>query len=408
MNAVHEGDPRTGSYSGKKIGNGLVLAEIALAFGLLVVSGLMIKDLILLQNRDSGMRVDHVLAFDLSPDGRRYQEESAVMEFYHNFYSRLIQAKGITSAGLTSHLPMYRYGVNGEIQIEGGTPWEAKDAPLVEMRWLYGDYLKTIGVPLLRGRTLDARDGKGTHTALINRAMAEKFWPGKDPLGRKFWLSTDSSQWSEVVGVVGNIRSFGLAYDARCEYYRPIDQSPFFDEMTMVIRVDQDEPKTIIPAVRQILASVDPTMPLSNAQTLEDIVSASVGSSRLMSALTGLFGCLAGLISMMGIYSVTAYNVRRQRREFGVRIAMGAEQIDIVKLMVGRGLLLALAGIIIGAIGARLLTGLLKAMIHDVKYTDPMIFAGTAAAVLAIVLLASYLPARSAARVDPVVVLRNE
>jgi putative ABC transport system permease protein len=175
----------------------------------------------------------------------------------------------------------------------------------------------------------------------------------------------------------------------------------------VVIRTRADDPTTIVPTARQVLASIDPAMPLANVQTMEQVVSDSVGQPRLMSALTVLFGGMAGLLAMVGVYGVMAYNVRRQRREFGIRLALGADQAAVRNLVVGRGVTLASAGVASGAIGAWLLTGVLKTMLNDVKPTDVTVFAATAVSVLVVAVAASYFPARAAGKVDPVVVLRD-
>jgi ABC-type antimicrobial peptide transport system permease subunit len=236
--------------------------------------------------------------------------------------------------------------------------------------------------------------------------MAEKFWPGKDPIGKRFGQGNDKSQWYEVVGVIGDVRSLGLARNTPYEFYRTIAQSPFAF-MTVVIRTTADDPTSIIPTARQIMASIDPSLPLSEVQTMEHVVAESVGQPRLMSALTVLFGGLAGVLAMVGVYGVMAYNVRRQRREFGIRLALGADQARVRNLVVGRGLALAITGVALGAVGSWLLTSLLKTMLNDVKPTDAAVFGGTAAAVLIVAVVASYLPARSAGRVDPMIVLRD-
>jgi predicted permease len=271
---------------------------------------------------------------------------------------------------------------------------------------MYGAYLKTMGIPLLEGRLLDRRDGDGSRTVLINHAMAEKFWPGKDPIGKRFGQGKDTSQWYEVVGVIGDVRSLGLARQTPYEFCRTIDQNTF-PGMTVVIRTAAGDPTSIMPTARQIVASLDPSLPVSQVQTMEQVVTESVGQPRLMSALTVLFGGLAGLLAMVGVYGVMAYNVRRQRREFGIRLALGADQARVRNLVVGRGLALAAAGVALGAAGAWLLTGLLQTMLNDVKPTDAAVFAGTAAAVLVVAVVACYLPARSAGRVDPMIVLRD-
>jgi ABC-type antimicrobial peptide transport system permease subunit len=177
--------------------------------------------------------------------------------------------------------------------------------------------------------------------------------------------------------------------------------------MTVVIRTRGSDPTSIVPTARQIVSSLDPSLPITAVQTMEQVVSESVGQPRLMSALTVLFGGMAGLLAMVGVYGVMAYNVRRQRREFGIRLALGADQARVRNLVVGRGLALAVAGVATGGVGAWLLTGVLETMLNDVKPTDATVFAATAAAVLGVAVLAAYLPARSAGRVDPMIVLRD-
>jgi putative ABC transport system permease protein len=405
--AVREGDTRTISGSGRRVGNGLVIAEIAIAFALLVGAGLLVKNLLLLHARDAGVHTERIVTFDIAPAGPRYKAPEQVVAFHRELYAKLAQVDLIESVGMTSHLPMYNFGFNGEMTIEGGNPWGAGENPLVEYRWMHGDYLKTVGIPLLKGRMLDDRDRRGSLAVLINKAMADKFWPGKDPIGKRFGQGRDTSRYYEVVGVLGDVRSYGLDRGAPYEFYRTIEQQPF-TAMTVVMRTRSDDPASVMPTVRQIVGSIDPAIPIARVQTLEQVFADSVGQPRLMSALTGLFGGLAGLLAMVGVYGVMAYNVRRQRREFGIRLALGAAQRDVRALVVGRGLILGVAGVAIGGFGAWLLTGLLETMLHDVKPTDPAIFAGMAAMVLMVTTLASYLPARAAGRVDPMVVLRDE
>jgi len=404
--AVREGDSRTVSGSGRRFGNGLVVAEIAMAFALLVGAGLLVKNLVLLHARDAGIRTDRIVAFDVSLPAQRYKAAEQQLAFYHELYSRLSAAPGVESAGMTSHLPMVNFGWNGEMQIEGTLPWSANDAPLVEYRWMFGDYLKTMGVRLVRGRLLDERDRSGSTTVLINQTMAQKFWPGQDPLGKRFGQGSDRSQWYQVVGVLSDVRSLGLASRTPYEFYRTIDESPL-PFMTVVIRTRADDPMTIVPTARQIVSALDSAMPIAQLQTMEHAVAESVGQPRLMSALTVLFGGLAGLLAMVGVYGVMAYNVRRQRKELGIRIALGADTTRVRNLVVGRGLMLSVTGVAIGVLMAWLLTGLLQSVLNDVTPTDPGIFGGTAAAVLLVALAASYMPARSAGQVDPMIVLRD-
>lgn len=406
--AVREGDVRSGTAASRRVGAALIVAEIALAFVLFIGAGLLVKNLMLLRGRDAGMRTDRIVSFDVAPSGLIYDSPEAFLHFYRELGARLARSSSIESFGMTSHLPMFRFGWNSDFEVEGGAPWGEDESPLVENRWIYGDYFNTLGVPLLSGRMLDERDGRDTTTVLINHAMAEKFWPGRDPLGRRFGQGDDRDSWYEVVGVIGDVRSEGLARPAPYEFYRTVEQSPFFFTMSVVLRARDDNPMALIPTARRIVKEVDPSIPVTQVQLLERVVDDSVGRSRLTSALTTLFGTLAGLLATVGVYSVMAYTMRRQRREFGIRLAIGASENDVRMLVFGRGLRLALIGIAIGALGAWALGRFVAAMLNDVTPTDATVFVATAAAVIAIAALASFLPARSAARVDPIIVLREE
>ena len=230
--------------------------------------------------------------------------------------------------------------------------------------------------------------------------------PPENLHAKRFGQGTNRANWYEVVGVIGNVRSIGLAARTPYEFYRTIDQEPF-QAMTVVVRTIRDDPTTIMPAVRQTVRALDPALPVTRVQTMETVVADSVGRPRLMSALTALFGLLAGLLAMIGIYGVMAYEVRRQRREFGIRLALGADARRVRNLVVARGVVLAAIGIGIGALAAWMLGGVVRALLNDVTPTDPGVFAATAVAVLIVTTLASYLPARAASRVDPMVVLRD-
>ncbi len=403
--SIREGDTRTASGR-STFGNGIVVAEIAIAFALLVGAGLLLKNLMLLERRDAGIETTRIVAFDLATSGPRYKPDDQQSALFRDVLERLRAVGGVQSVGATSHLPMYRFGWNGELTIEGGNPWGPRDAPLVENRWIAGNYFSTMGIPLLQGRPFDQRDRKGSgQVVVINRAMAEKFWPGQNPIGRRV-ASSGSTDWWQVVGVVGNVRSYGLGSRVPYEMYRSIEQQPF-SSMTIVARTTGADPETIVGSARQIVRSIDPLLPVTNVQTMEEVVSASVGQPRLLSALTGVFGGLAGLLAMVGVYGVTSYNVRRQRREYGIRLALGADPGVVQRLIVGRGVVVALLGVAIGAASALLLTRTLTTMLDDVKPTDPWVFALNAGLVLLVSIGACYMPARWAGRVDPVEVLRD-
>ncbi|HRB12814.1 MAG TPA: ABC transporter permease, partial [Vicinamibacteria bacterium] len=292
--SVREADTRTASGASGKFGSGLVVAEIALAFALLVGAGLLVKNLALLQSRETGVRTAGVIAFDVAPSGPRYASDAQVVAFYRGLQQGLAAVPGVDHVGFTSHLPMRAFGMNGEMNLEGPAPWGPSDAPLVEYRFVLGDYFKSLDLKTVKGRSLDERDREGTTTVVINQAMAGKFWPGQDPLGKRFGQGSDPAKWYEVVGVIGDVRSFGLAAAAPFEFYQTLEQAPY-RTMTAVLHTASGEPEELIPAARQIVASLDPAIPITAVQTMEDVVAGSVGQPRFLTALSSLFGTVAGL-----------------------------------------------------------------------------------------------------------------
>ncbi|HKV98978.1 MAG TPA: ABC transporter permease [Vicinamibacterales bacterium] len=402
---VRQGDLRSGTQGGR-LGDSLVVVEIALAFSLLVGAGLFIKNLAQLESQDTGFSSEHVVAFDLAASGARYQDADRQKDFYRELLPRLTAVPRVSSVGYTSHLPMYQYGWNGEVTLESGNPWKPGDAPLVENRWIGGDYFKTMGIVLRRGRMFDDRDrASSTKVAILSEAAAKKFWPGQDPIGKRLSKGGPGNPMYEVVGVVHDVMSFGLTRKMGYELYVPIEQEAF-GNLTVVMRTDAPDPTSVIPAARRAVADVDKDLPLSRVQTMTDVVSKSVTQPRLVSSLTSLFGALAGALAAVGVYGVMAYAVRRQRREFGIRMALGADPRRVRALVVRRGLILGGLGIAIGAVAALALTRMLQSLIGNVKPGDPAVFAGAALGLLLVTVLAGYLPARQASRTDPLVVLR--
>jgi len=403
---IREGDLRTGSAAGGRWLGAVAVSEIALTFVLLAGAGLLVKNLALLLQRDAGLRTARVLAFDLAPSGPRYADDERALGLFRELQARLESVGGIESVGMTSHLPLRDFGYNGEFQVEGGAPWPASEAPLVEYRWLQGDYFGTLGVPLLEGRMLGPDDRRGSTRVLVNRAMAEKFWPGTNPLGKRFGQGDAPEDWYEVVGVVGDVRSRGLGQSAPYEFYRTIEQSPQA-ALTVVLRTRAEDPTSLVPTIRGIVASLDPDLPLSRVQTLEDVAADSVGQRRLVSAVSAVFGLLAAALAIVGVHGVMAYVVRCQLREFGVRLALGAQPAGVRRLVRDRGLRLAAQGIAVGALGAWAFRNVLRSVLDDVQPADGGVLAATVAVLLAACWLASWLPARWASRVDPIVALRD-
>jgi predicted permease len=406
---VREGDLRTGSQAGgRRFGNSLVVAEIALAFSLLVGSGLLVKNLMQLERQEMGFTTERLIAFDLAPNGPRYQEPVRVQAFYADLTPKLAALPGVTSVGLTSHLPMYQFGWNGEVTLEGGNPWPANEAPLVENRWIGGDYFRTMGIAISRGRVFDDRDtSTSARVAVVSERAAAKFWPGQNPIGKRLSKGGPSNPRLEVVGVAHDVLTFGLTSKSPYELYVPITQEPF-NYLTVVLRTSAPDSSTVMPGVRQVVGAADPQLPISRVQTMAEVVSRSVSQPRLISSLTSLFGGLAGLLAAVGVYGVMVYNVRRERRAFAIRLALGAEPRVVRALVLGRGVRLGGLGVVIGAGMALGLTKTMQALLTDVKPADPLVFTLTGIALLVITVLAGSLPAFQASRTDPLVVLRSE
>ena len=406
---VREGDLRTGSAAGgRRFGNSLVVIEIALAFTLLVGAGLLVKNLLALQGRDTGFVSEGLVTFDLAPTGQRYATPAAQRAFYRHLAPKLATLPGITSVGFTSHLPMQDFGWNGEVRLEGGNPWPADGAPLVERMWIGADYFKTMRTDIVRGRAFDDRDRDGAALVVIlSERTAEKFWPGQNPIGRRFFRNASTNSPVEVIGVARDVRTFGLARTSPYLMYISINQESF-RAMTVVLRSQGADPTTVIPAARKVVAAIDPLLPMARVQTMTDVVGRSVTQPRLISSLTVLFGGLAGLLAIVGVYGVMAYNVRRARREFGIRLALGADPAAVRRLVLFRGLVLGSVGVAVGAGAALLLTRTLQTLLNDVKPTDPAVFVGTGLTLVLVCVAAGFVPALQASRTDPMIVLRTE
>ena len=272
-------------------------------------------------------------------------------------------------------------------------------------------------VPALRVTACTCVRGSGSSSSVscasvvdvvtLSERAAEKFWPGQNPIGRRFFRNAGTNSPVEVIGVARDVRTFGLTRVSPYLMYISINQESF-RAMTVVVRSQGADPTTVIPAARKVVASIDPLLPMARLQTMTDVVGRSVTQPRLISSLTVLFGGLAGLLAIVGVYGVMAFNVRRARREFGIRLALGADPAAVRRLVVSRGLILGSVGVAVGAAGGLLLTRTLQSLLNDVKPTDPAVFVGTGVTLLLVCVAAGFVPALHASRTDPLIVLRTE
>jgi putative ABC transport system permease protein len=395
----------TGNLVSRRAGAALVVAEIALSVTLLVGAGLTVKSLINLQHQGLGVVVERVLAFDVALPKARYDTDDRVRIYFAAALEHLRAIPGVQSAGAITLLPLRAFGNNAEFHVEGKTLWKANQAPLAETRVVDGAYYQTMGIPLIRGRFFTPRDdARSKQVVIVNESLARRCWPGENPIGKR--LSVGSPDWYEVVGVVGDVRTYSAADTPRYEISGPLSQGPS-PQMTFVLRSATADPTTLTASIRRELAEVDATQPISKLQTMEEVVRTSLSRPRLLSVLISVFAGLAALLALVGVYGLVAYAVSQQMPEFGIRMAIGASPHALIGLVVKRGGLLALVGMATGAATAFALTRLMTSVLYQVQPADPLVFGLTCLAVLVAALAACYLPARSAAKVDPISTLRT-
>ncbi len=385
----------------------LVVSETALALMLLIGAGLLIRSFARLQVVRPGFDPRGVLTAQID----LYGDVPRQAAFWHDVLERVAGLPGIRAAGVVSGLPLAGPHRNMVVTIEGRPPVELSQMPFAFYKVASPDYFRALGVPLLRGRPFTERDLPGApRVMLINDTMARRYWSGEDPVGKRLRLDNGEPGWVEVVGILGDVRQLGLESEPGAEMYIPFRQVPasFFPAMTLVLRAAGVPPESLMAAVTGEAQKLDPNAPVYNLRTMDEILARSMASRRFSLGLLGLFAGIAMGLAAVGIYGVMAYSVSRRTHEIGIRMALGAQGGDVLRLVVVESLGLTLGGIALGMAGAWALTRLLAGGLYGVSPTDPATFLVVALLLAAVALLASYLPARRASRVDPLTALRYE
>jgi putative ABC transport system permease protein len=374
----------------------LVVSEVAFSAVLLVGAGLLIKSFARLLDLDFGFRAENVLTANVSYRG---PNDDA---FYTGVLERIATLPGVRSTGAANFIPINTQSWGQDIYIEGGAPRPAGDFIWVGHRSVSLGYFRAIGIRLLRGREFVGEDAR-LPVSIINAKMARAFWQAEDPIGKRFKIGVHSNRWISVIGVVADVKYFGLEDEAIPEMYFV----EFMSRMTLVVRAEKDA-AGLAAAVRGAVHSVDRDQPVSDIRTMDNIISDSAAPRRLTMLLTGLFAALALLLAGVGLYGLIAYSVARRSHEFGVRMAIGAQRWDILRGVLTDGLLLWAMGALTGLAGAWVLTTMMNSVLFGVDAHDPAIFGIVPLVLGAVALLASYLPARRAANIDPIKALRYE
>jgi putative ABC transport system permease protein len=402
-------DSATGS-GGKRLRGLLVMAEVAVSLVLLIGAGLLINSFLRLRNVDPGFRSDNLLTMRVVLPQLKYDEFEKRSAFYVDLLRRVQSLPGVKSAAVTTNLPLYRQGNSIGISIEGQPPPPPGKENIVVTRIISPKYFDTMSIPLLSGRAFSDQDITTTpRVAIISETMARRYWPNEDPIGKR--LGTGRIQrpedWTQVVGVVKDVRQFELTADAKPQMYLPYTQRGFFPTDDLVVKTDVD-PASLASTVRNAVWEIDKDQPVSNIRTMEEILLDSIARQRFSMLLLAIFAGVALALAAVGIYGVMSYSVAQRTHEIGIRMALGAQTTAVLKLAVGYGLKLVAAGIVIGLIAAFALTRVMSTLLFGVTATDPATFTLISLLLTCVAAIASYIPARRATKVDPMIALRYE
>jgi putative ABC transport system permease protein len=398
---------RSGSASrGNRARSAFAIVEVALALVLLAGAGLLVRSFVRLLDQDPGFDPARTVTMRITLPQARYGGEGQRAQFLVRFFEQVDAIPGVEASGAISFLPLTGLAAATSMEIVGKPLPPKGQEPVADVRVIAHDYLGTMGIPLLKGRLFneqDAADARGR--VVINETMALRHWPGEDPIGKRVRISWDNQE-DEVIGVVGDVRHYGLDVESRAMTYWPFARNPY-GTMTVTVRTAGDASrvvKSIVGLVRQL----DPELVVANIRTMDEVVSNSIAERRLTMLLLTIFAGTALLLAAVGIYGVIAYGVTQRTQEIGIRMALGAERGDVLRMVLKQALGLVLGGILIGGAFALLLTRLMEGLLFQVEPGDPLTFAVVSAALAVVALVASYIPGRRATRVDPVIALRAE
>ena len=398
-----------GRAGGERTRASLAVAEVALTLVLVIGAGLMMRTLWSLTHVAAGFRPEGVLTMRVQPSGERYDSGARQLEYVRGVLERLGALPGVQVTGAIHHLPLSGYAWYTNIDVAGRVR-APNETPLRSgWRIIAGDYFQAMGIPLLRGRTFTAADTReGQQVAIVNEEFARAAWPGEDAIGKRFTAgnATRVGGAVTVIGVVGGVRHVTLDASPGPELYRAMSQTTA-GAMTLAVRTRGD-PLAVAGLARETVRATDADVPISEVRSLEQVMSASVARPRLIMSLLLVFAGVGVVLGAVGVYGVIAYAVGERRREIGIRIALGAEPRTVAGSVVWRGVRYAGIGVAIGLVGAFAVTRLMRTLVFGVSTTDPVTFAGLALFLVLIAALASYLPARQAARTDPMVALRTD
>jgi putative ABC transport system permease protein len=406
VGALKDGGAATSGGQSLRLRALLVIAQVAVSVVLLIGAGLMVRSLLALQRVDPGFDSERVLTMTLDLNWSRYTTPDLIRGFHDRLHARLAGQPGIVASASTMVFPLEGNRRMGfEFEIEGRERGPGDALPQGDFRSVTPDYFRSLGIPLVTGRVFTASDGpQATQVALVNQAMARRHWGTASPLGSRISADTGKT-WITIVGVVGDVRHYGLDSDPADELYAPFAQVPV-REGSLLIRTT-GEPLAMARRIEDEVQAIDPAQPVANVASLDELRSQSLASSRVTASLLGMFALLALLITGAGLAGVIAFSVSQRTQEIGVRMALGAARTEVLGMVLKEGMRLVLVGLVLGVAAAVALTRVMAGLLYGVPATDPLTFAGVAVVLLAVAAVACLVPARRAATVDPIVALRS-
>jgi predicted permease len=406
--ALKEGARSVISGRHQRLRSVLVVAELALSLVLLIGAGLLIRSFMSLRQVNPGFTADHVMTMRMSTAGTSYQKERSGL-FYRELLERVRRLPGIQSAGVAGVLPLSGSISWGGISIEGFTAPAGQEQVQADQRIVGTGYFETMKVPLITGRLFNEQDTKDSQpVVLIDEHLAHSYFPNTDPVGKRLKPGRPESKnpWLTIVGVVGNVRQYDLETESRVAIYYPVEQN-LSSTMYLAARTTVP-PQTVLPAITGVIHALDPNVPVFEAKSLDQLLSESLARRRFAMLSLGLFAGAALVLAVVGIYGVVSYTVTQRTPEIGIRVALGAGRLDVLRLVLAQGLGLAVTGALIGIAASFAVARLFASLLFGVSATDMVTFSVLPAVLIVVALLASYIPARRATKVDPLVALRYE
>ena len=402
--AMHEGG--RGGTSGRRSNSVLVAGQFALSFVLLIGAGLLLKSFQRLQSVDLGFNPEKLLTMVVSLPARKYSKPQQSLQFYQSLIDRVRGVPGVRAAGLTTNIPFVGDDNTDNFIVEGHEPEAAGEGVQVQLLAMTPGHLQAMGISLLSGRDfLETDNSNSQQVAIIDDTLARMYWPNGDALGKRV-ETTGDLEWMTIVGVVGGIKQDGLAEELQPHIYAPLAQSPAL-LAKLVIRTD-GPPNAAISAIRTEVSALDPNIPVYSIRSMHDVIGRTLNSQRLTNLLLTSFSVLALLLAAVGIYGTMAVYVGSRKNEFGIRMALGAQPGVLLRSVLREGMVLIAAGIAIGIGGALVVTRAITSLLFEVSPTDPVVFTGVPLLLVVVALVACFVPARRASRVDPMVALRHE